>query len=424
MADIATDLEDQIARNKRSAEQIWATAREEHRDLVDTEEATLDRLAETNNGLNARLERATRDMDVSASVRERLQLVRSATPVTYRSAGELLRDMLHAPDDVDARSRVERMQRSVDATREPLRLTRAAEHLGLDKANTVAVAGGFNGLVVVPSVGAVLDPSPVGAPLFSTLGPVPATTATFQRPRIVDPNFDTGVAGNLQEKEEGPSKAWDIVAEPLTLDVVRGYINVSELLLEMVAGSLDMVISHMNRRLEWALERAAFAAVGSGAEVIPLAADADAAAAQAAIAAAKASVFRATKAWPTWIAFGADGAERLMALTDAAGRPLFPNIGAANALGTSDGGPPATVAGLRSVPTHAITDADLYIGNSASVEAYLRRFPIMQALEPALWGRQIGVAAAATFYNPITTEAGAGNVPPAERAGVAKIDWA
>lgn len=425
LADVAADLEAQIVRNRATVEAIFQTARDEDRDLVDTEEATVDRLAAANDALNVKLERATRDLGVSDTVRQRIEVAR-VQPVQYRSAGELLHDLLHARDDVDARDRVTRLQRSVDQARQPIRLQRAAEHLGLDKANTVAVAGGFNGLVVAPNVGAVLDPSPRGAPLFAALGPVPATAATFQRPRIVDPNFDDGVAGGLQEKAEGPSKTWDIVAEPLALDVIRGYINVSELLLEMLAGSLDMVVGHMNRRLEWALERAAVAAVVDGAgDPIPLAADADAAAVQAAIAQAKADVFRATFEWPTWIAFGPDGAERLMALTDAAGRPLFPNIGAANALGSSDdAGPPATVAGLRSVPTRAITDADLYIGSGASVEAYLRRFPIMQALEPALFGRQIGVAAGATFYNPITTESPDGGTTPAEREGVAHVDWA
>lgn len=421
----AGELEAKLDKVKVRAEAIVETAREEDRELTDDDQRRLDTLHAEAERLKGDHERATRDFGITDTARERITTARQQ-PVHYRSAGELLWDLLHARDDVDARDRVVRLQRAVDQSRQPVRLYRAAEHLGLDKANTVPTAGGFNGLVVAPNVGAVLDPSPVGAPLFGTLGPVPAAGATFQRPRIVDPNFDTGVAGGLQEKAEGPSKAWDILAEPLTLDVIRGYINVSELLLEMLAGSLDMVVGHMNRRLEWSLERAALVAVTDGAgTAIPLAADADAQAVMAAIAAAKAHVFRTTMQWPTWIAFGATGAERLMALTDAAGRPLFPNIGAANAPGVADGaGPPATVAGLSSVPTFAIDDADLYVGNGASLEAYLRRFPIMQALEPSLFGRQVGVAAAVTFYNPITTESPDGGTTPAEREGVAHIDWA
>ena len=427
MAEIATDLEDQIARNVRSVETIFATAREEERDLVDTEEATVDRLHETNKALNVRLERATRDIGIDAGVRERLDMVRSATPVQYQSAGELLHDMLHAATgDGEARNRVQRLQRSVDQNRQPIRLTRAAEHLGLDKANTAAVAGGFNGLVVAPNVGAVLDPSPSGAPLFSALGPIPAVGSTFQRPRIVDPNFTTGVGVVPTEKTEGPSKAWDIVTEPLTLDVVRGYINVSELLLEMVAGSLDMVVSHMNRRLEWALERAAVTNLMAGATIISLAAAATADAVQKAIAQAATAVFAATMQWPTWIAMGPIAAGRLLGLTDTTGRAIFPWVGPTNALGTGNfsQGAPSSVGGLTPVLSPGIADASMFVGGPESLEAYLRRFPLMQALEPALFGRQIGVAAAVQFYHPITAEAGPGNVPPAKREGVARINWA
>ena len=427
MAEIATDLEDQIARNVRSVETIFATAREEERDLVDTEEATVDRLHETNKALNVRLERATRDIGIDAGVRERLDMVRSSTPVQYQSAGELLYDMLHAATgDGEARARVQRLQRSVDQNRQPIRLERAAEHMGLDKAKTQAVAGGFNGLVVAPNVGAVLDPSPVGAPLFSALGPIPAVGSTFQRPRIVDPNFYVGVGVVPTEKSEGPSKAWDIVTEPITLDVIRGYINVSELLLEMVAGSLDMIISHMNRRLEWALERAAVTAVGAGSQSVALAAGATADAVQKAIAQAATLSFAITMQWPTWIAIGPVAAGRLLGLTDTTGRAIFPWIGPTNALGTGNftQGAPSSIGGLTPVFTPGITTADMFVGGPTSIEAYIRRFPLMQALEPALFGRQIGVAAAAQFYHPITAEAGPGNVPPAKREGIVKIAWA
>lgn len=424
---VATDLEAQIDANTANVERIFQLARDEERDLDDTEEASVDRLHTANEDLKVKLERASRDYGINDEVRARIKVVSSPAPTLYRSAGELLWDMLHSHDDPDARNRYARFQRSVDQTKTPVRIMRAAEHLGLDKENTVPVAGGFNGLIVAPNVGPVLDPSPQGAPLFDALAPIPATAATFNRPRIVDENFDDAISDDIQEKAEGPSKAWDILAEPLTLAMKRGYINVSELLLEMVASSLDMVVGHMNRRLEWRIERSAAGAVTSTTKSIPLAADADSIAFQAALGQAMVAVFQATKRWPTWIAFGPIGAGRLVSLTDLAGRPLYPNIGPANALGTGGfTGPPSSVGGLAPIPTPAIPDASLYIGNSASLEAYLRRFPIMQALEPALFGRQIGVAAAVQFYNPITTEGDPDAVPPVAplREGVVKIAWA
>jgi hypothetical protein len=427
LEELTVSYRDEIAKNKEMAESYARVAVDEQRELTDHERETMDKLFERNQRLTESMERTTRDYGLNQEVADRIKLVGAAgdNDIHYRSAGELLWDLLHSNSDADARERSARLQRAVDKTRAPLRLTRAAQHMGLDKDNTVPVAGGFGGLIVIPNVGAVLDFSPQGAPLFTALSPVPAATATFQRPRIVDPNFDTGVGGGLQEKAEGPSKAWEIVAEPLSLDVVRGYINVSELLLEMIAGSLDLVVGHMNNRLEWALERAAVAQLTSTTASIPLAADADSATVLKAIADGVVAVFQATGRWSTWIAFGPEGAGRLMALTDAAGRPMFPFLGPANALGTGSlNMPPTTIAGLNPIPTPGITDASLYIGNSLSIEAYVRRFPVMQALEPALWGRQIGVAAAAAFYKPITTEEGPGGTPPAERAGVAKIAWA
>ena len=402
-AELVSKLDDLNAK----AETVYRTAREEGRDLLDNEEVTLDRWHKERDNLNHALERATRSYGVDDAVRQKLDSIRDgAAPVVYRHAGQLMWDMLHANSDRDAS---DRYRRAV--------INRAAEHLGLDKANTVAVAGGFNGLVVAPNIGPVLDPYPGDMPLFDALGATTITTATFQRPRIVDPNFTTGVSGGKKEKEEGVSKAWDIVTEPVTMSVVRGYINVSELLLEMVSESLGMVVGHMNKRLAAMLEAQAITAVGNTTATISLAADADAAAVQAALAQASGQVARATGQPATWVAMGIDGSVRLASLTNLAGDAIFSVPGDVTGL-------PRSVYGLRPILSVGIADADLYVGNSQSIEAYERRFPVMQALEPALFGRQIGVAGGYAFYDPITEESPDGGTTPAKREGVVKIDWA
>jgi HK97 family phage major capsid protein len=407
----ADTLTARIDEARQAAETIYRTARDENRDPVESEQATLDRLSAKVDDLNVQLKRATASYDVDAAVRGKLDLIRNtAAPVVYRSAGNLLWDMLHAQQDRDAADRY---------TRGVVQVSRAAEHLGLDKANTVAVAGGFNGLVVAPNVGPVLDPYPGDMPLFTALGATTITSATFQRPRIVDPNFESSMSDNLQEKAESVSKTWDIVVEPVKMSVVRGYINVSELLLEMVAESLNMVVGHMNKRLSAMLEAKAVAAVAdTTATPIALGAAATAAEVQAAIMQASGQVFDATQRPASWIAMGSQGWVRLGSLTNLAGDSIL-QVGAGDASATGQ-----TVFGLRPILTHGIGDADLYVGNASSIEAYERRFPVMQALEPALFGRQIGVAGGYAFYDPITTEAGPGNVPPAQKAGVAHIDWA
>jgi len=408
----ADTLTGRIAEARQAAETIYRTARDENRDPVESEQATLDRLAAKVDDLNVQLKRATASYDVDAAVREKLDTIRgAAAPVAYRDAGALMWDMLHAQTDPDA---ADRYRRGIVTPT----LTRAAQHLGLDKANTVPVAGGFNGLVVAPNVGPVLDPYPGDMPLFTALNPQTLTSATFQRPRIVDPNFDTSMSDNPQEKAESVSKAWDIEVETVKMGLVRGYINVSELLLEMFAESLGMVVGHMNKRLAGMLERKAIANVGGTTASIPLAADATAAAVQSAIMTASGMVADATGSLATWVAFGTQGFVRLGSLTNLAGDSIL-QVGAGDASTVT-----GSVYGLRPIYTQGIAGADLYVGNGASQETYERRFPVMQALEPALFGRQIGVAGGYAFYNPVTTESPDGGATPAEREGVVKIAWA
>ena len=404
----ATELEVEITKVGESAELIYRNAREEGRDLLDAEVASLDRLSKKRTELNGQLELATRSYAIDDEVAQKLAAIRggNTAPVAYRSAGDLMWDMLHANTNTDAELRY---RRSV--------VNRAAEHLGLDKANTVATAGGFNGLAIAPNVGPVLDPYPGDMPLFSALNPATITTATFQRPRIVDPNFTTGVGTGKKEKEESVSKTWDIVTESVTMQLVRGYINISELLIEMIPDSLNMVVTHMNKRLAAMLESKTIAAVGDTTASIPLAAAATAAQVQAAIVTASGMVARATGQPATWVAMGIDGWVRLGSLTNAAGDSIFEGSGSAT-------GMPASVYNLRPILSVGIVGADLFVGNALSIEAYERRFPVMQALEPALFGRQLGVAGGYAFYDPITTESPDGGTTPAEREGVVKIDWA
>lgn len=395
---------------------IADTAASEGRDLYETELETISNARSRIVALDKQIEAVSGQLEMADTIRTRIRTLDPSVMSkdwSYRTAGDYLWDALHRANDHDANDRFQRFHK------------RAAEHMGLDKANTIPVAGGFNGLVINPVVGTVLDPSPQGRPLFTALGVRPITSMTFLRPRIVDPNFATGVGPQGQEKSELPSKAWDILSDPVTAEIVGGYINVSQLLIEMLSGSLDMVISHMNRRLEQASETAAVAELDKTTAEIPLAADADAAAINAAIGQAAALVVANTGRLPTWMAMGPTAWGRLIGVSDAAGRPLLPNVGAANAIGTASADSYFTnVRGLTTVVTHAITNANVYVGNTFGLEVYEKPMPVLQAVEPSVFGRQISVQTALAFYRPVTSEAGPGNVPPAENNGVVKIEWA
>jgi hypothetical protein len=397
-------------------DQIAGVADDEGRDLLESESQTIGNAQERVRSLNAQIDRLTQDLELADGAKNRLRTLDPniiAKDFTYRSAGDFLFDLIHKADDPDCGMRMGKF------------LKRAAEHMGFDKANTVPVAGGFNGLVVSPVIGPILDPSPSGRPLFNLLGARQLTSLTFNRPRLVDPNFKTGVAPVALEKSEMASKAWDIVAELVTTSRIGGYINVSEVLTEMLAGSLDMVVSHMNRRIEAYSETAVVTELDKTGATVPLAADADSSAITAAIGQAAALVVKNTGNLPAWVAMGPEAWGALIGVTDLAGRPLMPPVGPVNALG--QGGADAyfsSFGGLRTAVTPAIDDKSIYVSNSFGLEVYEKPMPLMQAFEPALYGRQVAVATFLGFYHPITTESPDQGVTPADRDGVVKIDWA
>lgn len=389
---------------------VAQTADEAGRDLYDNELETVENAQARIRSLNTQIDKLSVDLELADTTRERIRSLDPsviAKDFTYRSAGEYLFDCIHQQDSNDARLRVTKFHK------------RAAEHMGLDKDNTIAVAGGFNGLVVSPTVGPVLDPLPAARPLFTALGPKPITSSSFMRPRIIDPNFADGVGPQGMEKSELPSKAWEIDAEQVKAEVIGGYINVSELLVEMLPGSLDMVIDHMNRRLAYYTEVAAVTHVADTTATVPLAADATSSAIVAAIGDAAALVVENTGYLPSWVAMGPKAWGRLIGITDLAGRPLIPAIGPVNTIAQGGaGGFPGSFSGLAVVISPAIDDASIYMGNQYGLEVYERKVPVLQAIEPSVYGRQVAVVSHVAWYEPITNETGP------VRAGIVKIAWA
>lgn len=398
------------------AQALKDTAAEQTRDLNENELAMLSTCTERVASIDTQLEAATTDYVLDETIRERIQVISpGAVPPaqhTYESAGALLWDVLHRGVDHDATRRFDGVMK------------RAAQHMGTTAENTTPVAGGMSGLVVKPVVGPVIDINPNGRPFLTALGVQQSPTPlTFTRPRVVDPDFKTGVAVQALEKAELASKKFDIAVDTLTLVTVGGYLNVSEQLRALVAQSLDIIVSQLNRRLAYATEVAAITELEKSTATVTLADGADASAVLQAIYDASALVYANTGQLATWIAMGPQGWARLGGLTDLAGRPLFPFLGAANAVGTANAGTFAMTgpAGLQAIVTPAIDDATFWVGNALALEAYEYRYPLMEAIEPSLLGRQVAVAASIVMYRPTTAEAGAGGTPPAAGDGAVHI---
>ena len=305
----------------------------------------------------------------------------------YRSSGLLLYDLIHQSEN-DSRHRYQLAKR-------------AAEHMGTDAANTTPTAGDLGGLVITPVVGPIANPTPSGMPFLSAIGLQQVPSAAFARPYISDPDFETGVAEQPLEKAEVASQKFEVLNTILSPTTYGGYLNVSAQLLALQSGALDIIVGQLRRRLANKLEKAALTEVGASTGSEAIASGGSAAAVLSAIYNAAAEVMVATQQPAEWIAMGPLGMAKIGAVVDAAGRPLFPTLGPANAPGTANaGGFTSSVAGLRAIVTPGITDTSLYVGNSAGFEAWWYPLPVLEAVEPSVLGRQVAVAAMFAPYRP------------------------
>ncbi len=373
-------------------------AAEEKRDLTDQEKSTIGEAQNRVRSLNDQIALVSEDLALATDVTDRLRMLSPAFSTgasLYRSSGQVLYDLLHQ-SETDSKARYQRA------------LMRAAEHMGYEATTTTAVAGDLGGLHVAPVVGAIIDPIPGGMPFAAAIGLTDAPNAmSFLRPRIVDPNFATSVAVQALEKGELASKKFDVDATPVALSTVGSYLNVSQQLLAFQPGSLQIIVNHLNKRLGSHIDFALINEMDNSTGKVTLSLTADAATTLQAIYNASAAVYTATGELATWIVMGPAGWARLGGLADLAGRPMFPFLGAANAMGTSMSADSFATgpAGLRPIVTPAITDATFWVGNSQVIEGYIYRYPLMEAVEPSVLGRQVAVAASFAGFRPITNGA-------------------
>ena len=391
---LADRLQADITKKRSLIEGLADRAADENRDLSEDEMATISGSTEEITGLKRQLDLLVQDIDISEETQGRLRSIGSAVvggDFHYRSAGQLLWDCLHQSDP-EARTRYTRTMR------------RAAEHMGTDAANTTPVAGDLGGLVVKPVIGPVADPYPRGMPFATAIGlrDIPTSDGFgFSRPYIVDPNFETGVGVQTLEKAELASKAFNVEVTNVPLVTMGGYLNVSQQLQAFQPTALQIILDQLRRRLENAIDKSLVNEMMASTGFLALPATATAAEVIQAIYDAAAMYYGITLQLPSWLAMGPLGWARLGGLTDAANRPLFPTLGAVNAPGTSRATSfSTTVAGLTPIVTSAIADESMYVGGEEGLEGYLYRYPVLEAVEPSVLGRQVAVAASTAGYRP------------------------
>lgn len=364
----------------------------DERDLTDDEQVKVRAWRERLEQIDGQVELIGGALTTTASAASRLAALPAAggrapreDQLMYRSGGELLYDLLHQGEG-DRRERY----RAV--------LTRAAQHMGTDKAATTTVAGDLGGLHVDPVVGPVFRPDPNIARLTYGLGAQIGPAAfSFARPYIVDADTPTAPDVQTAQKAEVASRAFEVDADTLKYATVAQYINISQQLLSWQPGSLGVIMAQMRRRQGKALDARVFAALDATTSSITLESDGDAAAIQAALGEACKAVEDATDADAEWLAVGTEAFYRLAWLPDAAGRPMFPVVNPSNALG---GAGMMNVQMLRVVKSRAIADGAMYVGNGVAFEVYLSELPVLEAIEPSVLGRQVALGVGVVAHVP------------------------
>ena len=407
-------------------EGVTQAAFEAKRDLSEQDHDTIDRAKSRIEFLDKQIDRVSFDTSLTDRARAALAsngVAGQAIPLAYRSAGEAVHDLLHM-STTEARTRLE------------TEMNRAAQHMGADAANTVAVAGGLGALVVKPVVGPIIDPTPGGRPFLTALGVQALDTPLgFSRPRIVDgvltpghDNYGDAPAPQGKEKSELVSRAFDIKLDSIDSQTVGEYLNISQKLLSLPVQALNIIMNQLTKRRAVKTERLAVAEILASASRVtlpgePTGDESEAGMIYDALWEAAALVYTKTGELPTWLTIGPEAWQRLGRLRDRADRPLFPAIGAAvNAMGTmnaANGQPSVNVGpiGLNVIVTPGVTGPEMVVGNSAGLEVYEYAYPVLEAIEPSVLGRQIAVASELAFYRPATDETTASNAGTGNAAG-------
>jgi hypothetical protein len=406
-------------REKAATEEKPYTPSEDDLDPIKKAQARVRKLDELINVLG---EDVTMSDEVEAKLR-RTGRGRNTTCPRYRSAGHVMSDFMKAtfsqhPNDPEVRDAKVRWDAVIktadneaggdeDARFDPVAHSRAAEHMGTTAADTVATAGGFGGLFVSPVLGPIINVLPVGQPFLTAVGKQQAPNSmSFLRPSVSDPDFDTAASAQGLQKNELRSKKFDVTTATLEMDTYGGYLNVSQQLISLHPSGWDLILSQLRARVARRGELAALAHLALSSGSVTLSATGNSQAVWEALVAAAGDVWTATNLPPEWIAYGPGGWERLAKVVDTTGRPLFPALGPLNAFGQARlGDEDVDLSGLRPIATRGLSGSEIWMGNSLTFEAFSYSFPVLEAVEPSVFGRQVAVAEALAFYRPVANGA-------------------
>lgn len=319
-----------------------------------------------------RIEPALRSRSVSG------QGAPAEAEVLYRSAGEYLYDVagLRAGDH-EARARLERYQSTLDRAHQT-----TADNLAI---------------VPVPVLAPVINDINARRPAIeaATRRPLPPDGVSFKRPRI-----SQHVAVGKQTSEKATLDSRKLLMTDLTIDLESygGYINLSFQNRDRTSPSIiDIIVQDLANQYAIETDQAfctAFTAavtqtVSATTGATPVAADAESW--LGGIFDAAAMVFGSGNAQPDVIWAAPNVWSSLGRLVDGSGRPMFPAVGPANALGALNPGNigSGNVGGFKLVVDSNLADGVCILGDSRGVEFFEQVGGQVSAVEPSVLGLNI-----------------------------------
>lgn len=271
------------------------------------------------------------------------------------------------------------------------------------------------GVIPDPIVGPVIDFIDAARPLVSSLGTMPLNNATFYRPIVTQ---HTAVAvqgaagGPADEKSELVSQKMTIERKTVNAKTLGGYVNVSRQAIDFSSPSaLDLVVNGLGQQYSIETEALVGGALGSvGTTPVGYGVTPSADSVASAVWSAAGTVYNAVK-----------GMGRLMIAIapDVLGTfgPLFAPVNPRDAqspgfeAGRFAQGQMGTISGIPVVMSAGLLPGEAFLFSTAAIECFEQRVGTLQVIEPSVFGLQVAYAG---YFSTLVTEEAA--IVPLEAA--------
>ena len=210
------------------------------------------------------------------------------------------------------------------------------------------------------------------------------------------------MAEQVAQKTELVSKKFTIVRDDVSVKTYGGYVNVSLQETSWGIGAMDAIVRQLARRYARLTENIACDALEASTNVVDYdSGTATSADFSKAIYNAAGKYYTAMGELPTMVITDPTGWAYMGGLSDAANRPLFPFLAAANSPGqTSASSFAGNPVGLNLVVSYGVTPGTFVVAGPSALEIYENLLGSLSVVEPSVLGTQVAYAGFFATYEP------------------------